>query len=156
MLPNLAGLIGALNDGDVRFVAIGGIAVAAHRVIRATEDLDVVPDPATKNVDALADTLVALDARLLRNPDRGVDEEVRSALHRGRNLTVTTDLGDLDVVQRLPGVPPFAALDAEAWEAVVLGIPFRVCSRAHLVAMKQARGSALDRADLERLLEPNG
>jgi hypothetical protein len=156
MLPNLAGLVGALSDGDVRFVAIGGIAVAAHRVIRATEDLDVVPDPATENIDALANTLIALDARLLRNLDRRIDVDVRSALHRGRNLTVTTGLGDLDVVQRLPGVPPFAALDAEAWDATVLGVRFRVCSRAHLIAMKQARGTPLDQADLARLLEPDG
>jgi hypothetical protein len=37
----------------------------------------------------------------------------------------------------------------------VLGVPFRVCSRAHLVAMKRARASALDQADLERLLTPD-
>jgi hypothetical protein len=35
MLPDLAGLIGSLRDGDVSFVAIGGIAVAAHRAARA-------------------------------------------------------------------------------------------------------------------------
>jgi hypothetical protein len=70
----------------------------------------------------------------------------------GRNLTVTTSRGDLDVVQRLPGVPSFAELDAAAWDASILGVSFRVCSRGHLIAMKRARGSALDRADLERLL----
>jgi hypothetical protein len=153
MLPNLAGLIGALNDGGVRFVAIGGIAVAAHQVIRATEDLDLVPAADTQNIDALANTLVALDARLIRNTDRGIDADVRRALHRGKNLTVTTSLGDVDVIQRLPGVPSYTTLDADAWDATVLGVPFRVCSRAHLVAMKRARGSALDQADLERLLE---
>jgi hypothetical protein len=155
MLPNLAGLVGALREGNVRFVAIGGIAVAAHRLIRATEDLDVVPDPAAGNIDALANVLAALDARLVRHADRGIDADVRMSLHRGRNLSVTTHLGDLDVVQRLPGVPPFATLDHDAWEATLLDVPFRVCSREHLVAMKRARGSALDQADLERLLEPD-
>jgi hypothetical protein len=152
MLPDLAGLMGALRGADVRFVAIGGIAVAAHEVVRATEDLDLVPDPAHENLDALADVLVRLDARLLRNPDRGIDASVRAALRKGRNLTVTTPRGDLDVVQRLPGVPSFAELDAAAWDASILGVSFRVCSREHLIAMKRARGSALDRADLERLL----
>jgi hypothetical protein len=153
MLPDLAGLIGALVGANVRFVAIGGIAVAAHRVIRATEDLDIVPDPAPGNVDALADTLAALDARLIRNPERGIDAGVRRALRQGRNLTVSTGRGDLDVVQRLPGVPSFAVLDAEAWDASILGVVFRVCSREHLVAMKRARGSALDEADIARLLD---
>lgn len=103
MLPDLAGLIGGLRTADVSFVAIGGIAVAAHQVVRATEDLDLVPDPAHENLDALADVLLQLDARLLRNPDRGIDAGIRA--------------------------------------------------RDHLIAMKRARGSALDRADLERLLD---
>jgi hypothetical protein len=37
MVPDLAGLLRALLDSNVRFVTIGGIAVAAHRVVRATE-----------------------------------------------------------------------------------------------------------------------
>jgi hypothetical protein len=45
MLPDLAGLIGARRGADVRFVAIGGIAVAAHQVVRATEDLDAAYAP---------------------------------------------------------------------------------------------------------------
>jgi hypothetical protein len=66
MVPDLAGLLRALVDGDVEFVTIGGIAMAAHRVVRATEDVDIVPEPSAANLTRLADTLVALDARLLR------------------------------------------------------------------------------------------
>jgi len=156
MLPDLAGLVAALRGADVRFVAIGGIAMAAHLVVRATEDLDVVPAPDAANLDALANALLELEARLLRNPERSIDADVRAALHRGRNLTVTTRLGDLDVVQRLPGVPAFDALDADAWDATILDVPFRVCSREHLIAMKRARGSPVDQADLARLLERTG
>jgi len=69
----------------------------------------------------------------------------------GRNVTVTTRLGDVDVVQRLPGVPRFAALEMDAVGVEIFDVSFRVCSRAHLIAMKRARGSAIDLADLERL-----
>ena len=153
MVPDLAGLLRALVENEVRFVTIGGIAVAAHRVVRATEDVDIVPDPSADNVSTLADTLLELDAKLLRDPTRVIDAEVRSALARGRNLTVTTSLGDLDVVQRLPGVPSFADLDADAWDATLFGVRFRVCSRDHLIAMKRARSGAIDIADLERLTD---
>ena len=153
MVFDLAGLLRALVAGDVRFVVIGGIAVAAHRVIRATEDVDIVPDPEHANLDRLCDTLAGLDARLTRQPDRGIDAGVRAALRQGRNLTATTQLGDLDVVQRLPGVPAFHDLDEDAWVAELSGTRFRVCSLEHLVAMKQARGAAIDQADLERLTE---
>jgi hypothetical protein len=78
---------------------------------------------------------------------------VRAALAPGRNLTVTTGVGDLDVVQRLPGVPSYPDLRADSWEASLFGVRFRVCSRDHLIAMKRARGEAMDLADLERLAD---
>jgi hypothetical protein len=151
MVPDLAGLLRTLVDGQIEFVTIGGIAVAAHRVVRATEDVDIVPNPSAENITRLADRLAAIDARLLRNPDRGIDEGVRAGLHRGRNVTVTSGLGDLDIVQRLPGVPSYQELHADGWDANLFGVRFRVCSREHLVAMKRARGDANDLADIERL-----
>ena len=154
MVLDLAGLLRALVEGDVRFVVIGGIAVAAHAAVRATEDVDIVPDPNRDNLERLVETLSSLEARLLLNPERGIDDEVRAGLHSGRNVTVTTRLGDLDVVQQLPGVPTFAALDADAVAVQLFDVRFRVCSREHLIAMKQARRSSLDLADLERLGEP--
>lgn len=151
MIPDLAGLLGALSASQARFVVIGGIAVAAHAVVRATDDLDIVPEPSHGNLDALCNELAHLEARLLRDPSRAIDPEIRSALYRGRNLTVTTSMGDLDIVQRLPGVPAYAELEGDSWEAELLGARFRVCSKPHLVAMKRARGSALDLADLDGL-----
>jgi hypothetical protein len=151
MVLDLAGLLRELVDGQVRFVVIGGIAVAAHASVRATEDVDIVPDPDRGNLDRLADVLTRLDARLLLNPERGIDDDVRAGLRSGRNVTVTTRLGDLDVVQRLPGVPAYEMLDADAVAVQLFDVPFRVCSREHLIAMKNARGSSLDLADLERL-----
>ncbi len=151
MVTDLGGLLARLADPRVRFVVIGGIAVAAHAYVRATEDLDIVPDPTRANLDALADLLVSLDARLLRRPQQQIGSEIRQQMHQGRNITVTTPAGDLDIVQRLPGVPPFPELNADSWEAELGAARFRVCSRTHLIAMKQARGTAIDLADLEHL-----
>jgi hypothetical protein len=50
MVLDLGGLLRALVDADIRFVVIGGIAVAAHRVVRATEDVDIVPEPEGANL----------------------------------------------------------------------------------------------------------
>lgn len=150
-LPDLAGLVAALNAGGVRFVVIGGIAVSAHGHVRATEDLDIVPAPDAGNLDRLGNVLVGLDARLEADPARGIDPEVRQAFYRGGNLTVTTRLGDLDVVQRLSGVPTWAELDAEAEPTTLAGAPLAVCSRTHLIAMKRARGSLQDQADIQAL-----
>jgi hypothetical protein len=138
MLPDLAGLVSALNAGSVRFVVIGGVAVGAHGHIRATEDLDIVPDPDHRNLDELGNVMVGLDARLAANPDRGIDPEIRRSLYQGRNLTVTTRLGDLDIVQRMPGIPAWDELARDAETTTLADQPVRVSSRTHLIAMKRA------------------
>ena len=136
---DLRGLLAALHDGEVRFVLIGGVAVGAHGYVRATEDVDIVPDPSPENVRRLGNALVAMDATL--------------PLAGGESITLDTGKGALDIVQRAPGVPRFAELDSAAVEADLLGVPVRVCSLAHLRVMKQARGASQDLADLERLPE---
>lgn len=150
-LFDLDGLLAALSTARARFVVIGGVAVAAHAYIRATEDLDIVPDPTPDNLDALANVLVSLDGRLTLRPDQALGSEERSALDRGRNLSVTTRLGDVDVVQRLPGVPNWETLWAAASQVRVGESDVAVCSLRHLVEMKRARGSMQDLADIERL-----
>jgi hypothetical protein len=152
MLPDLAALLAALHGGDVQFVVIGAVAVGAHGHIRATQDLDIVPEPRHDNLDRLGNVLVALDARLSADRQRGIDPELRQALYAGRNLTLTTRLGDLDIVQRLPGVPPWPALIADAEQTTLGEVPLAVCSRSHLITMKQTRGSLQDQADLAALL----
>ena len=151
MLPDLAGLVSALNAGGVRFVVIGGVAVGAHGHIRATEDLDIIPDPNRENLDELGNVLVGLDARLASNPEIGIDPDVRRSLYQGRNLTVTTELGDLNIVQRMPGIPTWSQLAGDAETTTLADQPVSVSSRAHLIAMKRARASLQDQADLEAL-----
>ena len=151
---DLRGLLAALHDGEVRFVLIGGVAVGAHGYVRATEDVDIVPDPSPENVRRLGNALVDMDATLpLAGGKAFVPRDHNERLARGESITLETDSGALDIVQRAPGVPRFAELDSAAVEADLLGVPVRVCSLAHLRAMKQARGASQDLADLERLPE---
>ena len=152
MLPDLAGLLAALHDGDVRFVVIGAVALGAHGHIRATQDLDIVPEPRHDNLDRLGNVLVELDARLSADLRRGIDAELRHALYAGANLTLTTKIGDLDVVQRLPGVPSWPALVADAEQTTLGDVPLAVCPREHLIAMKRARDTLQDQADVAALL----
>jgi hypothetical protein len=66
-------------------------------------------------------------------------------------MTLDTRLGGLDLIQRPMGGVSFESLDAEAVESELLGVPVRICSLAHLRAMKQAVGRTQDTADLENL-----
>ena len=67
-------LLLALRDAQVRFVVIGGIAVGVHGYVRATKDLDIVPDPEPENVTRLSSLLRALDAQHVGVGDFAADE----------------------------------------------------------------------------------
>lgn len=130
---------------------IGAVALAAHGPVRATEDVDLVPDPAAENLRRLGNLLVRLDARLASEPKRRFGSGEREALQRGRSLTLDSSLGAIDVVQGVRGVPSFEQLAAEAIELELLGVAVKVCSRRHLREMKLARGTHRDRGDVEDL-----
>ncbi len=151
---DLRGLLGALHEQEVRFVVIGGVAVGAHGYVRATEDLDLVPDPDPANLKLLTAALGALDSTLPTVEGRPFDPDKDGAvILRGGNVSADTRFGGLDVVQRLRGVPAYSELAEDAVESDLLGIPVRVCSLGRLRAMKRVQSRAQDRADLENLPE---
>jgi hypothetical protein len=97
---DLRALLAALNDHSVRYVVIGGVAVGAHGYVRATADLDIVPQPTPENATRLAIALHALDATLPLSSDRPFDPAADGAhLRERRNVTVVTRWGALDIVQ---------------------------------------------------------
>ena len=56
-------LLLALTRAQIGFIVIGGVAVGVHGFIRATKDLDIVPDPSPENLARLAHLLVEVDAQ---------------------------------------------------------------------------------------------
>lgn len=55
-------ILRAMCAHEVPLIVIGGFAVAAHKVVRATRDLDVVTDRSWNAAQRLADALRSLDA----------------------------------------------------------------------------------------------
>jgi len=55
-------LLKALEAGKVDFIVVGGFAVIAHGVVRATKDLDIVPSTDPANLDRLATALRSINA----------------------------------------------------------------------------------------------
>lgn len=69
----------------------------------------------------------------------------------GEQVAIETDLGRLDVVQGLEGVPNYEELRARSSETEILGVTVAVCSLDDLKTMKRAAGRTRDLADLEDL-----
>jgi predicted nucleotidyltransferase len=144
-------LLKRLVEADVRFVLVGGLAVNAWGYLRATRDIDIVPDPAAENLQKLGVLLQALRGKVEVGGRLLDSSAIRTFLRTGDRTLVVTDLGEVDVLQGLPQVPRFEELDAAATDVEIDGLSVRVCSFEHLLQMKRSSERPRDRDDLEAL-----
>lgn len=150
--PAFDELLRRLAAADVEFVVVGGLAVNAWGVVRGTKDVDVVVAPDLENLNRVAEVAVAASGHVQQGEAMlGSPISIASALAGGDQVAIETDLGRLDVIQGLEGVPSYEELQARATKAEILGITVAVCSIEDLKAMKQAAGRTRDLADLEDL-----
>jgi hypothetical protein len=145
-------LVAALNAAKIEYVIVGGLAVGAHGVVRATRDLDLVAAPNQRNMDRLADCLRALRGEHpIQGPLTG------AALARPASFKVQTQHGEVQLLNRMEGVPPFAELQRDQIRVEIAADAIApVCSLAHLRAMKRAANRPRDRVDLAELEELHG
>jgi hypothetical protein len=145
-----AQLLATLNAHDVDFVIIGGYALAPHGVIRATKDIDIVPEPGRENIKRLAAALRALQARADIgdvDPDELGIEPDEAGLREGGNWVLQTRFGRLDVMQDVPGLRSYTRLRDNA--VVVDGT--RYSGYDDLIGMKTASGRDEDLRDIATL-----
>jgi hypothetical protein len=145
------GILRTLAAHRVEFVVIGGIAGAALGSPTATVDIDICYRRTDANLKRLARTLKELNARL-----RGTDDHVpflldAKTLAAGDRFTLTTDLGDLDLLCTPAGTAGFEDLRAGATRVSLEGFEVSVVSLSDLIRMKRAAGRPRDVAELEIL-----
>lgn len=141
-----------LVAAGAEFVVIGGLALGARGVVRATKDIDIVVSPDAENLKVVAEVAVAAGGHVQRGEALlGTPFSIAAELATGEQMAIDTDLGRLDIVQGLDGIPSFDELRSRASNAEVLGVDVAVCSVEDLRAMKRAAGRTRDQADLEDL-----
>jgi predicted nucleotidyltransferase len=144
-------LLERLRDAEIDFVLVGGLAVNAWGYLRATRDVDLVPDPSSGNLARLDALLVELGGKV-EVGERLLDSgAIKTFLRTGDRTLVLTDFGRIDVLQGLPQVPDFAGLDERASEVEIDGLTVKVCSLEDLLAMKRASDRPRDREDVDAL-----
>ena len=147
--------IEGLVAAKVRFVVIGGVAANLHGSVRATFDLDICYDPAPANRERLATVLNDLGAYL-----RGVEPGLpfvldAKALETSHVLTLSTTLGDIDVMDSIAGVGEFPDVLANSVAVEAGGVRFRALDLPALLSAKRAAGRPKDLAqipDIEALI----
>ncbi len=146
-----------LNDAEVRYIVVGGIATILHGYVRATADVDLVVDLHTEEAAKAIRTLsghgfkpqAPVDPMQFADTDqraRWVDEknmEVFSLFHPDHpGLTV-------DLFARHP--IPFDLLWSRSIVMDLGGTRVRVCSIDDLIELKRLAGRPKDLVDIEKL-----
>jgi len=143
-------ILAALVRHQIRFVVIGGVAATIHGSARLTNDLDIAYDAASDNLTQLVALLTGWHA-YLRDVEPGLPFVLDSrALRTTPIMTLTTDVGDIDLLDRVPGVGDYASVLA-ASEPVAIGkVEFRALQLEALIASKRAVRRP---KDIEQLIE---
>jgi hypothetical protein len=155
-MTDFRGLLKVLSKGNVEFIVIGGAAAAFHGAIRTTRDVDVVYRRTPENIQRLAEAIGPISP-YLRGAPPGLPFRLDAAtIAHGLNFTLTTTLGDLDVLGEVTGGGKFEDLFPRSAVANVYGVECRCIDLDMLIHVKRAAGRPKDFeaiAELEALRE---
>ena len=158
-MTDFEALIRRLGAADIRFVLIGGFAGTILGSPRTTVDLDIVYARDEENLARLATALEPLQPRL-RGAPPGLPFVLDPAtLARGLNFTLTTRLGDLDLLGEVIGGGGYEDLLPHTRRIGVFDTEVAVVTLPQLIRLKRAAGRPRDLvalAELEALLEEQG
>jgi hypothetical protein len=144
-------IIRELVSAHLRFVVVGGVAAAIQGSVRLTNDIDICYDTEHGNIAAMVAVLQRWHA-YLRGVERGLPFILDArAVETSPIMTLTTDMGDIDILDRVPGVGDYGDVHA-ASELVTIGrTRFRSLTLPGLIAAKRATGRPKDREHLIEL-----
>lgn len=135
--------IGSLTDHDVRYLVVGGYALAAHGLPRATGDLDawvlIDPDNARRVMAALTD--FGFGALGLAAADFTIPGRVVQLGYPPYRVDILTSIDGVRFDEAWPG----------RLTVQVDGIPLQVIGREDLIRNKVASDRPQDRVDVARL-----
>ena len=149
-------LLRQLARHDVEFILVGGVAAVVHGSVRLTTDLDVVYARTPENIDRLVAAVAPLSPYLRGAPPGLPFRWDTATIRAGLNFTLTTSLGDLDLLGEITGGGDYAALRRDTRLVHVFGISCRCLELDRLIQVKRAAGRAKDLeviAELEALRE---
>ena len=149
-MTDFAALLRALATARAKFIIVGGAAATAHGSARLTQDLDVVYERSRENLRTLAEALRPHDPYLRGAPPGlpfALDERT---LRSGLNFTLTTKLGDIDLLGEIVGGGDYAALAPHTVELELFGVRCLCLDLDTLITVKRAAGRP---KDLEAIAE---
>jgi hypothetical protein len=132
-----------LNDHKVRYLIVGGFAVAFHGYPRYTKDLDIWIDTSHKNADALVKVLKEFGMGSL-----GL--KAGDFLNEDQIIQLGYPPDRIDILSGITGVK-FASAYPQRVKTSINGVDIDFIDLENLKINKKAAGRLQDLADLENL-----
>ena len=152
-------VIQLLTGSGIECVIVGGLAATIHGSARLIQPVEFVYARNPANIDRLVDAL-----RPHAPYPRGVPPGLpfdwsRATIERGLNFTLTTAIGDIDLLGEIAGGGDYEALLPHSTRVEIFGCRCRCLDLAELIRVKRAAGRPKDLdalAELEALIEERG
>jgi hypothetical protein len=149
-------LLRAFRDAGAELIVVEGVAATVQGSARVTMDLDLVYRRSRENVRRLVGALAPFSPYLRGAPPGLPFRWDEATVERGLNFTLTTTLGDVDLLGEITGGGRYEDLLPATIEVEVFGVPCRCLGLEKLIAVKRAAGRPKDLeavAELEALWE---
>ena len=151
MNPSFREILQLLNQHEVEYVVVGGVAAVIHGAPLATFDLDALVRLSDENANRLIEALTALDARY-REHQTNI-RPTKKDLLAGDHLLLMTTAGPLDILGHIGDNDRYEDLLNSTTEIEMNIGAFRVLDLDELIRQKRRTNRPKDRASLEMLEE---
>jgi hypothetical protein len=155
-MTDFPALLRVLGEAGVEYILVGGVAATAHGSARLTADLDIVYRRTAGNIERLVKALAPSHPHLRGAPAALPFRWEKETLLRGLNFTLTTDLGDIDLLGEITGGGSYEELLPHAIALKPFGTSCLCLGLRRLIEVKRAAGRPRDLdavAELEAILE---
>ena len=143
-MTDFKALLRTLSESGVEFILVGGVAATVHGSTRLTIDVDAVYRRTTENIDRLVLALTPYHPYLRGAPPGLPFRWDAATVKRGLNFTLTTDIGDLDLLGEILGGGAYEALVTSTVTIRVFSIDCRCLTLDKLIELKRAAGRPKD------------
>jgi hypothetical protein len=139
-------LLQRLNDNQVDYVLVGGMAAMVHGADITTQDVDVCTSMSPENVQKIIKSMDGLNAYWSRRPGPPLMlERTLDQLENVKNIYLETPYGRIDFLGELPQVGDFEyAKKHSSWLNVIPEFRCRVLDIDPLIACKKAANRSKD------------
>ncbi len=144
-------VVSVLSGAQIDFVLIGGAAMVAHGSAHVTADVDVCYGRTPENIQRLAEALKPYHPRLRGAPSGLPFVFDADTIKHGLNFTLTTDLGDLDLLGEVAGLGFYDSVRSSSTSMEIYGRECHVLSLDGLIKAKRAAGRPRDLAAISEL-----